>query len=135
MIKPKYKYNFKKRTLFYGCIGFLCICSDYLIFISLSKFINPIFSNIFGYLFGSFLSYKLNKNYTFKSQNTKLSFVRYCCIIFLGFISSQIVIISGMRFIENNDNIGFVKIIAILVAVSIQYLGNTIFGNNEKKYK
>ena len=40
-----------------------------------------------------------------------------------------------MRFIENNDDIGFVKIIAILVAVSIQYLGNTIFGNNEKKYK
>tara|TARA_B100000886_G_scaffold251663_1_gene177657 strand:+ start:386 stop:814 length:429 start_codon:yes stop_codon:yes gene_type:complete len=135
LIKPKYKYNFKKRTFFYGCIGFLCISSDYLIFINLSKIMNPNFSNFFGYLFGSFLSYKLNKALTFKSQNTSLSLKRYCCIISLGLLASQIVILLGVNLLENREELSYVKLIAIMAAVSLQYLGNTFFGSNEKKSK
>ena len=72
----------RKRTFLYFSIGCFCVLVDYFTFINLSKLINPIYSNPLGYLAGSICSYNLNKKFTFKSQNAKLSIIRFSLIIF-----------------------------------------------------
>ena len=131
MIKPKYKYNFRKRTFFYILIGFFCVFIDYFSFIQFSKILDPIFANPICYSIGSTFSYLLNKKYTFKSQNSKLSLKRYVVIILLGLSASQLVIFLGLRIFRLNDNISFIKFISILAAVAIQYLCNTFFGSSK----
>ena len=114
-------------------IGSFCVLLDYFTFIQFSKLIDPIYSNPLGYIAGSACSYTLNKKYTFTSQNTKLSFKRFCLIICLGLIASQIVIFFGLKILGMQDNISFIKKIAILASISLQYLGNTFWGSTIRK--
>ncbi len=133
MIKPIYKYNLKKRTILYLFIGFICVSIDYFSFIQFSKFIEPVFLNPICYSIGSFLSFTLNKKYTFKSKNSKLSLRRFILIILLGFSASQLVIVLGMRIIIFTDNLELLKAISILSAIGLQYLCNTFFGSSRIK--
>lgn len=128
----KYKYNFWQRTFLYGFVGTFCVFLDYFIFIQLIKIIRPIYSNIFGYASGSICSYFLNKNFTFKSHNSKLSAKRYLLILLTGFICSQIVIYVGLNFYSSFISIKFIKFLAIIVAAFVQYLCNSNFGSSKK---
>ena len=130
---PKYRYSLRKRTFLYFSIGCFCVLVDYFTFINLSKLINPIYSNPLGYLAGSICSYNLNKKFTFKSQNAKLSIIRFSLIICGGLIASQFIIFIGLEVLGMSNNISFIKIIAILTSISLQYLGNTFLGNTIKK--
>lgn len=130
---PRYRYSFKKRTTLYILIGSFCVLLDYFTFIQFSKLIDPIYSNPLGYIAGSACSYTLNKKYTFTSQNTKLSLKRFCLIICIGLIASQIVIFFGLKILGMRDNISFIKKIAILASISLQYLGNTFWGSTVRK--
>ena len=130
-MKPDYKYNFRKRTFFYASIGFFCVYIDYFSFIQLSKVLDPIIVNPICYSIGSTFSFLLNKKYTFKSQNSKLSLKRYILIILFGLSASQLVIFLGVRFFTSADNIKYVKFISIIAAVGIQYLFNTFFGSSK----
>ena len=132
MNKPIYQYSFQKRTIFYLFIGLSCVSLDFISFILLSKIFNPFYSNTIAYSLGSVCSFLLNKKYTFKSKNTKLSRLKFISIILLGFISSQIVIFIGIRVNGINHNLAVIKWFAMIVSVSIQYLGNTFYGSKSK---
>lgn len=132
MDRPKYLYNFKKRTILYIVIGFTCVFIDYLVFIQFSKFLKPYYSNLFGYFFGSVISFLLNKKFTFKSKNSKLSLIRYFLIIGIGFSISQTVIFIGIYFFNFENYLSKLKIVAIMAAVSLQYICNTFFGSTKK---
>ena len=132
MNKPIYQYSFQKRTIFYLFIGLSCVSLDFISFILLSKIFNPFYSNTIAYSLGSVCSFLLNKKYTFKSKNTKLSRLKFISIILLGFISSQIVIFIGIRVNGINHNLVVIKWFAMIVSVSIQYLGNTFYGSKSK---
>lgn len=130
MIKPYYKYNFRKRTILYFIIGLFCVSIDFFLFIQLSKFINPIFSNPICYFIGSFFSFILNKNFTFKSQNSKLSFIKYIMIILSGLFVSQLSVFFGLRVLRFTNNISFIKLLSILFSAGFQYLCSTFFGSS-----
>jgi len=132
MNKPKYLYDFKKRTILYSIIGFTSVFIDYFAFIQFSKFIQPYYSNSIGYLIGSLVSFLLNKKFTFKSKNSKLSLIRYFLIIGLGFCISQIVIFIGIDVLNFVDSLSKIKVFAIMAAVSLQYSFNTFFGSTKK---
>jgi len=133
MNRPKYLYNLKKRTVFYLLIGFSCVFIDYVVFIQFSYFIEPYYSNFIGYLIGSLVSFLLNKKFTFKSKNTKLSLKRYFLIIALGFSVSQLVIFFGVDVFNFANSLSQIKVVAIMAAASLQYCCNTFFGSTEKK--
>jgi len=132
MDKPKYLYNFKKRTTLYIVIGLTCVLIDYFVFIQFSKFLKPYYSNLFGYFFGSVISFLLNKKFTFKSKNSKLSLMRYFLIIGIGFSISQTVIFIGIYVFNFENYLSKLKIVAIMAAVSLQYICNTFFGSTKK---
>lgn len=133
MSKPIYQYSFKKRTIFYLFIGVSCVSLDFVSFILLSKIINPLYANTIGYSLGSICSFLLNKRFTFKSKNSNLSLSRFISIILLGFFASQIVLFIGIKIIGLNDYLALIKWFAMMVSVSIQYLGNTLYGSKSKK--
>lgn len=133
MNKPIYQYSLKKRTIFYFFIGVSCVSLDFISFIIFSRIINPFYANTLGYALGSICSFLLNKRFTFKSKNTKLSAFRFVSIIFLGFIASQIVLFIGTRILGINEYLALIKWFAIIVSVSIQYIGNSLYGSKSKK--
>ena len=133
MSKPIYQYSLKKRTIFYLFIGVSCVSLDFISFILLSKIINPLYANTIGYSLGSSCSFLLNKRFTFKSKNSNLSFSRFISIILLGFFASQIVLFIGIRIFGLNDYLALIKWFAMIISVSIQYLGNTLYGSKSKK--
>tara|TARA_B100001989_G_C24539427_1_gene466601 strand:+ start:1201 stop:1599 length:399 start_codon:yes stop_codon:yes gene_type:complete len=132
MNKPVFLYSFKKRTIFYLFIGIFCILLDFISFITLSKIINPLYANPIGYSLGSICSFILNKRFTFKSKNSKLSFFRFSLVILTGFIASQIIIFVGISILGINDYLAVIKWFAMIVSVSIQFLGNNLYGSKSK---
>ena len=134
MNKPIYKYSLKKRTIFYLLIGVSSVTIDFLTFIQLSQFINPLFSNPIGYFIGSTCSYLLNKRFTFKSENSRLSLLRYSSVILVGLFTSQLVIFVGLNLLNLNNYLIVIKWLAMIASVSIQYLGNTFYGSKLKNY-
>ena len=132
MKKPIYKYNFRKRTILYLIIGISCVSIDFLSFMQLSKFINPLYSNPISYMFGSICSYLLNKKYTFQSENSKLSIIRYSSIILVGLSASQLVIFFGLNLLNFKNYLAVIKWLAMLTSVSLQYFGNTLYGSKTK---
>ena len=132
MNKPIYKYNFRKRTILYLIIGISCVSIDFLSFMQLSKFIDPLYSNPISYIFGSICSYLLNKKYTFQSENSKLSIIRYSSIILVGLSASQVVIFVGLNLLNFKNYLAVIKWLAMLASVSLQYFGNTLYGSKTK---
>ena len=132
MNKPIYKYNFRKRTILYLIIGISCVSIDFLSFMQLSKFIDPLYSNPISYIFGSICSYLLNKKYTFQSENSKLSIIRYSSIILVGLSASQLVIFVGLNLLNFKNYLAVIKWLAMLTSVSLQYFGNTLYGSKTK---
>ncbi len=132
MNKPVFQYSFQKRTIFYLFIGLFCVLLDFISFISLSKIINPLYANPIAYSLGSICSFSLNKRFTFKSKNSKLSFFRFTLIILTGFIASQIIIFIGIFIVGINDYLALIKWFAMIFSVTIQYLGNNLYGNKSK---
>ena len=132
MNKPIYKYNFRKRTILYLIIGISCVSIDFLSFMQLSKFIDPLYSNPISYMFGSICSYLLNKKYTFQSANSKLSIIRYSSIILVGLSASQVVIFVGLNLLNFKNYLAVIKWLAMLTSVSLQYFGNTLYGSKTK---
>ena len=132
MNKPIYKYNFRKRTILYLIIGISCVSIDFLSFMQLSKFIDPLYSNPISYIFGSICSYLLNKKYTFQSENSKLSIIRYSSIILVGLSASQVVIFVGLNLLNFKNYLAVIKWLAMLTSVSLQYFGNTLYGSKTK---
>ena len=129
MKSPEFKFSLKYRTILYIFFGISCALLDILIFNLLINTIDPLYANPFGYFTGSGCSYLLNKNYTFKSKNTKLSFNRYLLILFLGFLSSQIIIYIGINILRLYHYVVVVKFIAMLVSAIIQFTGNNFFSS------
>ena len=132
MKKPIYKYSFRKRTILYLIIGISCVSIDFLSFMQLSKFIDPLYSNPISYIFGSICSYLLNKKYTFQSENSKLSIIRYSSIILIGLSASQLIIFVGLNLLNFKNYLAVIKWLAMLASVSLQYFGNTLYGSKTK---
>lgn len=133
MQSPEFKINFKYRTVLYFLFGVICASLDLIIFNNLIRFLSPIIANPIGYAFGSFSSFLLNKNFTFKSKNTKLSSKRYFFILFIGLTASQATIFLGINLLKFYDYIILVKFISMVISAIIQYLGNTFFSNVKKE--
>ena len=132
MIKPIFNYSLKKRTIIYFLIGSFSAFFDFLIFLTLSNYIDPFKANLTGYISGSLCSFLLNRKITFKSLNSKLSFIRYVIVIFIGLISSQIIMYIGIKSIYIFRSIFIIKLISIFLCALIQYIGNTFFSNIKK---
>ena len=133
MNKPTYEYNFKKRTILYLIIGVSCVLLDFSAFIGLSKFLNPLFANPIAYGLGSISSFLLNRKFTFKSNNSRLSPLRFFIIILIGFSASQAVVFVGIRIFGVDNYLFLIKWLAMIISVSLQYLGNTFYGSKSKK--
>ena len=132
MKKPIYKYSFRKRTILYLIIGISCVSIDFLSFMQLSKFIDPLYSNPISYMIGSTCSYFLNKKYTFQSENSKLYIIRYSSIILIGLSASQLIIFVGLNLLNFKNYLAVIKWLAMLASVSLQYFGNTLYGSKTK---
>lgn len=132
MKKPIYKYSFRKRTILYLIIGISCVSIDFLSFMQLSKFIDPLYSNPISYMIGSTCSYFLNKKYTFQSENSRLSIIRYSSIILIGLSASQLIIFVGLNLLNFKNYLAVIKWLAMLASVSLQYFGNTLYGSKTK---
>ena len=130
--KPIYIYSFRKRSIFYLIIGLTCVSLDFISFILLSKILNPLYANPIGYSLGSICSFLLNKRFTFKSKNSNLSFFRFITIILFGFAASQTVLLIGINVLGKNIYLPLIKWLAMIASVSIQYLGNTLYGSKSK---
>ena len=61
------------------------------------------------------------------------SLIRYSLIIGLGFSASQLVILIGINVFKLVNLLSEIKLIAIMAAVSLQYIGNTFFGSKRDK--
>ena len=133
MSKPIYQYSLKKRTIFYLFIGVSCVLLDFTVFIGLSKFLNPLFANPIAYGLGSLSSFLLNRKFTFKSNNSRLSPLRFFIIILIGFSASQAVVFVGIRIFGVDNYLFLIKWLAMIISVSLQYLGNTFYGSKSKK--
>lgn len=131
--KSNFRFNFFQRTLLYFLIGITCVSIDFLLFINLAKLIGPYYSNPFAYIIASFCSYNLNKRFTFKSKNAKLSFVRFFTIIIIGLGISQLFIIIGIQFLSKLFNLSSIKFFAMVLSISFQYFGNSFFGTKSMK--
>jgi putative flippase GtrA len=93
----------KTKTVFiqgakFAVVGFVCTIVDYFIYISLTRFVDYFSShlvqaNMLAFCFGFFVSYMLNKYWTFNDGHNghKLSqILRFFIIIFIGsFVLSQ----------------------------------------------
>lgn len=129
MKRPKFKTNLRNRTIYYLFFGIFCASLDFLTFTIFSKLINPLFANPISYSIGSGCSFLLNKNFTFKSLDTRLSFRRYLLVILTGLASSQIIIFIGINILNLTSFLYLIKWIAMCFSAFIQYFGNTIFSN------
>jgi len=129
MIKPIFNYSFKNRTIIYFLIGSFSALLDFLLFLTLSNYIDPIKANLIAYLIGSLCSFLLNRKITFRSLNSRLSFIRYILVILIGLISSQLFIYIGTIFISIFKSLFIIKFLSIFFCALIQYLGNTFFSN------
>jgi len=127
--KPNFKTNFKNRTILYLFFGVFCASLDFFSFTIFSKLINPLFANPISYSLGSGCSFLLNKNFTFKSANTRLSFRRYLLVILIGLASSQIIIFIGINIFNLTNFLYLIKWIAMCSSALLQYFGNTLFSN------
>ena len=124
-----FNLNFKKRTFSYLLIGIICTLIDFQSFSFLTQYLKPTISNPISYSLGSLISYILNREITFQSRNSRFSFKRYLVIIFLGFITSQIIIWFGINRLDLKSHIRLIKIISIFTSALLQYIGNTYFSN------
>ena len=129
---PDFRFSLKYRSILYIFFGISCALLDISIFNLLIKLIEPLYANPVGYFTGSVCSYLLNKKYTFKSNNTKLSLNRYFIILFLGFLNSQIIIFIGINSLGLYDYVVVIKFIAMLVSAIIQFIGNNLFSSIKK---
>jgi len=126
-----FNLNFKERTILYFFIGLICVLSDLILFIIFSNYIPILEANFLAYLIASFSSYLINKKFTFKSSNSRLSLRRYLLVSIIGLTTSQLTMSIGIIFI-NFLNHNILKIISIIFSAFIQYLGNTFFSNIKK---
>ena len=133
MKNKKYNYGFKKRTLFYGIFGLICVFIDAIIFFLFINFMNPLYANTLAYISGSSLSFVLNRKYTFKSKISKLSPIRFFLIVGTGFLVSQIIIWIGTELLALQGKLHFIKSTAIIFSISLQYSLNSIVGNVAKR--
>ena len=129
MKRTGFKKNFRNRTILYLFFGIFCASLDFFSFTVFSKLINPLFANPISYSLGSGCSFFLNKNFTFKSSNTRLSFRRYLLVILTGLAFSQIIIFIGINIFNLINFLYLIKWIAMCSSAFIQYFGNTLFSN------
>tara|TARA_B100000989_G_scaffold298354_1_gene287245 strand:+ start:11592 stop:11849 length:258 start_codon:yes stop_codon:yes gene_type:complete len=83
-------------------------------------------------MIGSTCSYLLNKKYTFQSENSRLSIIRYSSIILVGLSASQLIIFVGLNLLNFKNYLAVIKWLAMLASVSLQYFGNTFYGSKTK---
>ena len=75
------KIKNNKELIKYILIGFSTVLIDFIIYKFLIKFIVIYLSKTISFLSGTFFSYQLNRTWTFKSGNPKLSqFIKYLII-------------------------------------------------------
>jgi putative flippase GtrA len=105
------------NTLF----GYLVIfCCMYLLQLS------PEFSNIIGYGFGLLLSYRLHRNYTFKSsQEQRREFIRFLGVFFLSYGANFAVLVILINSSAVHE--GLSQLLAGLVYIGTFYLLNKYY--------
>ena len=126
-MKRKLKFNFIQRTFLYGGAGFCGLTIDGLSFtlVSMLKTDIPlIIINLISYNLGTLTSFKLNKKFTFKSDNYKLSFFRFYLTSILGMTSSTIAL---FLFSKYGFSLIFSKVFATIMAITLQYFINLSF--------
>ena len=75
------KIKNNKELIKYILVGFSTVLIDFIIYKFLIKFIVIYLSKTISFLSGTFFSYQLNRTWTFKSGNPKLSqFIKYLII-------------------------------------------------------
>jgi putative flippase GtrA len=94
---------------------------------------SPELSNALGYMLGFFSSYFLNRYYTFRSNQKRVSeFSRFALVFLIAYLCNIIVVILLYRFFNIDAIIS--QIIAAIVYISMSYILNKIFvfrTNNE----
>jgi putative flippase GtrA len=87
---------------------------------------SPELSNALGYMLGFVSSYYLNRNYTFRSSQRRVSeFSRFAFVFLFAYMSNIIVVILLYRFF-NIDAISS-QIVAAIVYILMSYLLNKIY--------
>lgn len=121
------EYGFVKRTFLYGGAGVCGVSVDAITFWLIGALVPvaPIaISNVLTYSLGTITSFKINKEFSFRSKTHKLSFIRFYLTSIFGMISSTLMLMVLM-----GAQLGLLssKVIATIIAVLIQYAVNTKF--------
>ena len=127
MKEKNLEYGFVKRTFLYGGAGLCGVSVDAICFwlIASSASTLPIaITNLLTYSLGTITSFKINKEYSFRSSTHKLSFLRFYLTSIFGMLSSTLIL---MLLLEAQLNMLSSKTIATIVAVCIQYAINSKF--------
>jgi putative flippase GtrA len=127
MARAKLEFGFVKRTLLYGAAGLGGVAIDALSFsIIISSYpeIPVSIINLITYSLGTITSFKINKDYAFRSKSHRLSFFRFYLTSIFGMLTSTSILIF---LFAANHNMVLSKIGATFVAVFIQYTINSSF--------
>lgn len=121
------EYGFAKRTFLYGGAGICGVSVDAVSFwlIAISVPTAPIaITNLLTYSLGTITSFKINKEYSFRSKTHKLSFLRFYLTSVFGMLSSTLIL---MLLLGVELSMLSSKIIATVAAVCVQYAINSKF--------
>jgi putative flippase GtrA len=85
--------------------------------------LSPEFSNLIGYAFGLIVSYLLNRNYTFKSlQSRRTEFVRFVLVFLIAYAANFLILVALVRWWDMHA--GLSQILAGVIYVCTSYLLN-----------
>jgi putative flippase GtrA len=121
------QYGFVKRAFLYGGAGVCGVSVDTITFWlieALAPAVPITISNVATYSLGTITSFRINKEFSFRSKTHKLSFTRFYATSVLGMMSSTLVLM-----ILTGAQLGLLssKLIATFIAVLIQFAVNSKF--------
>jgi putative flippase GtrA len=121
------EYGFVKRTFLYGGAGICGVSTDALSFwliAALAPTAPIAITNLLTYSLGTITSFKINKQYSFRSKTHKLSLLRFYLTSVFGMLASTLILMSllGVELSMLSS-----KTIATVAAVCIQYAINSKF--------
>ncbi len=129
-------FKYLNQFLKYSFVGIICQLLDYVLtMILFAKDIDLFVANSIGYLVGSFTSYIGHTKFTFRKTSRKLltnqQIIFFIFACFLGSLSGYIIIKLFMIF---KINIAIAKFYQLFIIALVQYILNTRFTFNRKKF-
>ncbi|MER8747486.1 GtrA family protein [Mesorhizobium sp. M1004] len=132
IIVPCAKLGPSLRYVLVGCVNTFVGLS--VIFFCISWVaMPPIAANVSGYAVGLFVSFLLNRRYTFRSKIPIAGVWRFLMIMLLAYCINVLVVLAATAWLGFGDYI--VQILAVASYLIVGFLGNNLFVFKEGEYE